>query len=470
MADIDGLVYLHTPEHLDELAARIRAAGVCGLDSEYHGYDWATGTPQELDDDKSPVGRTKIHVWSVAVPTTHWHPLGYRRTGAWVLPASALLHPGLRAALENPDVIKAVHNQSVDQHAFANHGVRLRGAINTLGLVRWIRPDLINQPGRFKLKALMSTLLNREPVCTFKELVEFDRIEQVLVERKFKFAHCSCGELGCRKRKGHTRTAMVGVEAVLKPKRVRGRYPLWEILPGHERWELLLKYAAEDAVAAMNVLDLCETFREEIGDPAPWPYGGSRPEFSQEVEEAIIEMESVGFRVDVPYCVETSTRAAADEAATLTKLFKWYVWNAPHHGPHRREDVDPIWSSGVQKIALFDSLGFPRSPIWKKGRVKRGKWCLDGTAMGWIAKNHPAAKQVADLLLHLQRIRSGKKYLDKLAASSGVVHPICGPAGDEDDRAGAVTGRLGIKGELEAQQLPKEGDKDLYEIRKAIVA
>jgi hypothetical protein len=119
---------------------------------------------------------------------------------------------------------------------------------------------------------------------------------------------------------------------------------------------------------------------------------------------------------------------------------------------------------------LFDELGFPRSPIWKKGRVKRGEVKMDGDAMAWIAKNHPPAKQLVGLCLQLQRIRSGLKYLVKLRDSGGWVNPICGPAGDEDDRAGAVTGRLGIKGELEAQQLPKEGEKDLYEIRKAIIA
>jgi len=119
---------------------------------------------------------------------------------------------------------------------------------------------------------------------------------------------------------------------------------------------------------------------------------------------------------------------------------------------------------------LFEQLGFPPSPIWKKGRVKQGKAKLDATALEWIGKHHPPAKQVVRHLLELGKIRSSKKYLIKLRDSGGAVHPICGPAGDDDDRAGAVTGRLGIKGEFEAQQLPSREDKDLYKLRRAVVA
>ena len=71
---------------------------------------------------------------------------------------------------------------------------------------------------------------------------------------------------------------------------------------------------------------------------------------------------------------------------------------------------------------------------------------------------------------HLQRIRNGKKYLQKMRDSGGWVYPITGPAGDNDERSGAVTGRLAIKGALESQQLPSKEEKDLYHIRKGIAA
>jgi len=365
-------------------------------------------------------------------------------------------------------VTKAVHNQSVDQHALANHGVQLRGAVNTLGLIRWKRPDLINTPGRFALKPLMLSLLGREPVTTFKELCSWERTVLVSTWKEISRKECECGQSGCRKRRGpHAKRDTVHREEHVREKQERGNYALEEIVPGHERWELLVTYALEDAIAALQVKELAD----DTPDPAPFPYTqGARPPFSQATEEAIIEMESVGFRVDVEWCTDVASRAEADEEKQLTWLFRWYVANSHTYGPHRRDEVDPIWSSPQKKLHLFDWMGFPRSPVWGKGKVKRGDVKMDATAMDWIAKACPDAAQLVEHLLILQRIRSGKKYLVKLRDSGGWVHPMCGPAGDDDGRAGAVTGRLGIKGELEAQQLPTREEKDLYQIRKAIVA
>lgn len=363
-----------------------------------------------------------------------------------------------------------MHNQSVDAHALANHGITLRGGINTLGLVRWEMPELIQMAGRFKLKALMVNLLGREPVCAYLDLVTFERAEPYSTWRKVTRSECSCGVPGCLKRKPdtsyHEKLRVEERVETIHERTVKDRYPLQSIVPGHPRWELLVEYALDDAVAALQILFLCEL----VTDPAPWPYGGERPRFSQAVEEAVIAMEAVGFAIDIPWCRETAAQAEADEEKELAWCFRWYVLNAPGYGPHRRDEVDPIWSSPTKKLALFDDLGFPRSPIWKKGRVKRGDVKMDAVAMEWIGKNCEGAEQLVAHLLRLQRVRSGKKYLVKLRDSGGVVHPICGPAGDEDDRAGAVTGRLGIKGELEAQQLPSKEELDLYFVRKAIVA
>jgi hypothetical protein len=368
--------------------------------------------------------------------------------------------------LEDAAITKAVHNQSVDHHALANHGVTLRGGLNTLGLVRWYRPELVNQPGRFKLKTLMTSLLGRPPICTFLELVSYER-QVVLSNWKTRTErHCRCGTPGCRKRLGHEKYEVEVTEEVLKEKTERGRYALPDIVPGHERWDLLVRYAAEDAVAALELLDCCDP----DANPAPWPYGGARPRFNQAVEEAVIDMEAAGVRVDVDFAAAAVNEAQHDEEAWLARLFKWYVWNAPVAGPHRQEDVDPIWSSPTKQVKLFDELGFPRSPIWGKGRVKRGDVKMDGAAMAWIGKNHPAAKQVTDLIVHLKRIRGGLKYLLQMRDSGGMVHPTCGPSGDDDERAGAVTGRLAVKGELPLQQLPTREDLDLYQVRKAIVA
>lgn len=361
---------------------------------------------------------------------------------------------------------KEVHNQSVDSHALANHGVTLRGGRNTLGLVRWRRPELVNQAGRFQLKSLMTTLLGREPVCTYRELVSFKRPVTLTREKRVSRVVCSCGETGCRKRKGHDKSTVTETVLVERVKIERGEYPLESILPGHERWDLLVEYAAEDAVAALQIAELAD----ETKDPAPFPFAPHRPGFSQAVEECVIEMERVGIPVDRPWATARVATADEMEEAELQWLARWYVLNAPAEGPHRREEIDEIWSSPTKKLALFDALEFPRSPVWAKGRVKNGEAKMDWKAMEWIATNHLPSKPLLEHLLQLQRIRSGRKYLTKLRDSSGMIHPVCGPAGDDDERAGAVTGRLGVKGELEAQQLPKEGQKDLFGVRRGIIA
>lgn len=462
MAEVpDG--YVDSPAQWTALAKLLRKAGVFGLDTEYYGL---------ANNKQSCVGRARIHVWSVAIRTKRLSPLGYTLCRSWVLPAAALENPALVEVLESSFIQKEIHNESVDVHAFANHGITIRGARNTLGYVRWKRPDLIDTPGRFKLKTLMQTMLHRAPICEFKDVVSDTRIIKVLKPKKVKLQECACEVEGCRARKkGHSKLRWTETIQVEKDKKEKFKWELTDIVPGHKRWDLLVRYAAEDAVAALQLAELCD----EVEDPAPFPYHkDGRPAFSQPLEEAIIEMEATGLPVDVPWATEKAREGREWEEKELKWLKRWYDANLPEapldRCPGTKNGVDAIWSSPTKKLALFDEMGFPRSPIWAKGRVKPGDAKLDWKAMEWIATNHPESAQIIRHLLKLQRIRSGLKYLDKIAASSGVIHIICGPAGDDDDKSGAVTGRLGIKGELEAAQLPKKGEKDLFGVRRAIVA
>lgn len=287
-----------------------------------------------------------------------------------------------------------------------------------------------------------------------------------------------CGEEKCRRRKGHTKLKWVEQVEVVTEKKVKLEYPLEGIGPQHPRFALLTKYSIEDSIAALQIGELADAAK----DPAPWPFGGERPRYSQVEDDATIAMEAVGFPVDVKWCTETAAIAVADEEKELDWLFRWYVLNAPMPGPHHRTlgmktkggrknkaGVDSVWSSPVKLLALFDALEFPRSPVWSKGRVKRGDAKLDGAALQWVARNCDGAKKAVAHLLQLKKVRSQLKYLVKLRDSGGFVHIICGPAGDEDERAGAVTGRKGVKGQLEAQQLPAKEDKDLYGVRRAII-
>lgn len=457
-SELSGQQFLGERSQWVALAATLRAAGTFGLDSEFYGLDVRK---------QSCVGLARIHIWSVAIRTERLHPRGFHRAVGWVLPAEALECSELVAVLEDESIVKAVHNQPVDDHAFHNHGIKLRGCINTLGYARWKWPWLVSSVG-FGLKALMKEKLSRSPICEFLDVVSYEREIEIVTDKIRKVKRCACGVVGCRARRlpEHAKCEANEPYQTQRTKKEKGQYPLESIVIGHERWELLVRYSAEDAIAGVEVLELIEL--EE--DPAPFPFGSVRPMFSQAVEDSIVAMERVGFRVDVEWCRTQADRALKDEETELVWLHKWSVLNAPVEGPHRRDEVDGVWSSPTQLVALFDLLEWPRSPVWKKGRVKRGEVKTDATALEWIGKNAEGSAPLIKHLLHLKRIRSGKKYLVKLRDSGGMVYPICGPAGDDDDRNGAVTGRLGIKGTLEAQQLPTNEELDLYQVRRAIIA
>lgn len=459
--------YLDRPEQWEELAERIRRAKICGLDTEFYGLDVRK---------QSCVGRARVHVWSVAIRTTRLDPRGFHRARGWVLPVAALDHPALKAVLEDPAVRKCVHNQPVDDHALHNHGVDLRGCINTLDLARWCWPELVAGDG-FGLKALMQSKLARDPVCEFRDVVSDVRTVTKTKQKLVEQTRCSCGVEGCRKRKGHDKTKVEAVVVTFTTKEETYEHPLESIVPGHERWDLLVEYAAEDAIAALELEELCRN----TADPAPWPYAllddasaDDRPTFSQGVVDEVVLMERRGFPVDTVYALKQLTAAKNDEQLVLHELRAWFRKNITSDDgewfTHEDDDVNAIWSSPTQLTDLFDYFEFPRSPVWKKGKVKRGEVKMDGAALEWIAKNHPPAAKLIDRILHLKKIRSQMKYFQKLAECGGHVHPICGPAGDFDGRNGAVTGRLGIKGVLEAQQLPIKKEVDLYQVRRAIVA
>ncbi len=472
MGVLNELVWLDNAEQWTALAGLVRRRGCCGLDSEFYNVDVRK---------QSCVGRARVHVWSIAVRSNRKSPLGFHRAVGWVLPAEALQHPDLKALLEDASIRKYLHNQPVDDHAFHNHGVNLRGCLNTLNYARWKWPEF-KELGGFGLKNLMVEKLHRDIVCAFEVKKPKDdywgltNFQRTLVTEKQKTVVelvCSCGEPGCRKRKGHEKTKVESMVTVVKHRLVWDLYPLESIVPGHPRWDLLVEYAAEDAIAALEVAELADG----EPDPAPWPpwqHGTGpaphRPAFPQDVEDEVVAMERAGFPVDRPFCRAQLAKIAMDEEAELDWLHRWYVRNAPIEGPHNRAATDKIWTSPTRLVLMLDRLGLPRSPVWKRGMVKDGDVKTDETAMTWIAKEVPAMAKFVKHFIQLKRIRGGKKYHTKLANSDGTVHPICGPGGDSDDRVGAITGRLGIKGEFEAQQMPKDGDKDPYQVRRAIVA
>lgn len=234
-----------------------------GLDTEFYG----PGNPAfDVRKNSCAGGGAKVHFLSVAVKRFPHvlHPRGYHVADAAVLLAPALEHPGLRAWLESP-ARKVVHNLSVDAHSIRNHGISLGGAVNSLDLARWAWPERARGRG-FSLDALGVDILGAGKTEDFNELFSEEVVELARIKRLVTKV-CSCGEAGCRKRKGHEKTEVVTEEPVYRT--VRRRVPLELVVPGHWLWERAVKYSAQDAILALNLDDV---LTRKMQERVPWPW------------------------------------------------------------------------------------------------------------------------------------------------------------------------------------------------------
>lgn len=236
--------YADGPEAWNKVVAAVRAAGICGLDTETYGHDIRkTSAPY----------RARIHVWSLAVLTPKLHPRGHHIAAGVVLPVVALDYPPIREMLEDPTVKKVAHNAPHDIHSMKNHDIEVRGWVDSLPWARVLLTDFL----RHGLKTLCCLVGRR--LCKYKEVVS------MLMDVPVNGRGCSCGVEGCKKktsRKGvHERVDVVRyVEKIVE-------LPLETIVPGHALWLGLVEYAAEDAVVAIELFD----YMSNVAAPSPLP-------------------------------------------------------------------------------------------------------------------------------------------------------------------------------------------------------
>lgn len=193
------------------------------------------------------------------------------------------------------------------------------------------------------------------------------------------------------------------------------------------------------------------------------------------ISRSIVLLERAGFMVDVESLNRKCDKAREDEKSELEALRKDYR-NIRKDGKSD-EDVDAIWSSSTQLVELIhDYLKLPASPICKKGQVRT--WGedpeikLDGVALDYLGNEHIEYREFLHRIKNLRAIRGGIKYLSKLpkfVGHDGFIHPTYGAMGDNDDRSGTATGRLGMKNP-EGHQIPAEAEKDIYGIRECFIA
>lgn len=250
---ISNAVYADTPERWARVANIALQAGICGLDSETYGHD--------IEESTAPY-RARIHVWSLAVFSSEPSPRAHRYADGVVLPVDALEHPDIRRLLAEPSVTKVAHNAPHDVHAMSNHGVIVRGWVDSLPRARVVFPAEPRHGLKSVCHLLGRTLRKYEDVLTME------------VDVPFPARRCPCGNPKCqRKTRGHGR-----VDTVVY-RRLPRLQPIETVRAGHPLWPALLDYAAEDAVAALELWDLMDnTPQYNIPDPGWTPvWNGGMP-------------------------------------------------------------------------------------------------------------------------------------------------------------------------------------------------
>jgi DNA polymerase-1 len=175
--------------------------------------------------------------------------------------------------------------------------------------------------------------------------------------------------------------------------------------------------------------------------------------------QVVVDMEYRGVPIDRDRCADVQRDFAGRAEKTHAELAFWAAGTG--------RDETPNWNSAPQLVDFFhEHLGMEPSPYQKKGKVRldEGKRSTDDRALEWLAGEYPEHRTGINLIRRLRKEERFERYaatwLDlavKHPDGTYRLHPSFGLSNDNDDRAGAVTGRLAVKNPA-LQQVPSRGE------------
>jgi DNA polymerase-1 len=199
------------------------------------------------------------------------------------------------------------------------------------------------------------------------------------------------------------------------------------------------------------------------------------------VGEVVIGMERTGIPVDRAVLTDIETRMAERSVALRAELADWRPgdinWNSWQQLAEWMHGTWEPWPEGAEAehVGCARGLGMEPSPYCKKGEVPDDKISTDDRALEWLAGHNPEHRAPIGALRALRQCermgRYARDWLDKaLPHPDGTwrLHPSFGLATDHDTRAGAVTGRFGVKNPP-LNQVPRNPAKDPAGMRSAFV-
>lgn len=247
--DNGGAIWVDNRDDATRAMESIATHGHVGYDSEFDGVDIT---------EESCVGKSKLDVFSIAIPTDQVHPLGFRLPRSWVFEGSLIQHPPIKAFLESDSTIKCVHNLAVDSHTARNAGVRLRGGLDTLNMSRWVYPDRANLvSGNYDLDSICKWRVGFGKTENFDEFLGY-WVDEPYTESVQKNFCLECMDFGCRKKKPPHDQKSLQWTTVNRTKKVRRYEELKTLRPGHPKFERYVQYAAADAELALIIWQMMQ--------------------------------------------------------------------------------------------------------------------------------------------------------------------------------------------------------------------